>query len=102
MLYLFSYENFCLKNRKLKSMNMKKTHKWSPENFSESHLAQGPISRTDLSLFWGLNPTQSDNWLSLSLFEKLPPVLPNHNKKVKILCGMTNYFYRIKTDVILF
>ena len=24
----------------------------------------GPISRTDLSLFWGLNPTQSDSWLN--------------------------------------
>ena len=34
---------------------------------------QGPISLTDLSLFWGLNQTQSDSWLSLSLFVKMAP-----------------------------
>ena len=35
---------------------------------------QGSISRTDLSLFWGLNLIQSDRWLNLSLFVKLAPV----------------------------
>ena len=35
----------------------------------------GPISRKDLSLFWGLNPTQSDSWLCLSLFVKLAPAV---------------------------
>ena len=33
----------------------------------------GPISLTDLSLFWGLNPTQSDGWQGLSFFVKLGP-----------------------------
>ena len=34
---------------------------------------QGSISRTDLSLFLGLNLTQRDNWLSLSLLVKSAP-----------------------------
>ena len=34
------------------------------------HEYQGPISRTDLSLLWGLNLMQSDSWLGLSLFVK--------------------------------
>ena len=37
------------------------------------HYALGPTSRTDLSLFSGLNLMQSDSWLSLSLFLKLAP-----------------------------
>ena len=47
-------------------------------NFTDPGLSyklsyQGPISQTDLNLFWGLNVTQSDSWLSLSLFVKLAP-----------------------------
>ena len=34
-------------------------------------MALGPISRTDLCLFWGLNLAQSDSLLNLSLFVKL-------------------------------
>ena len=33
----------------------------------------GSISRTDLSLFWGLNVIQSDSWLGLSLSVKSAP-----------------------------
>ena len=47
-------------------------------NFTDPGLSyklsyQGPISLTDLNLFWGLNVTQSDSWLSLSLFVKSAP-----------------------------
>ena len=49
------------------------------------HRALGPISLTDLSPFLGLNLTQSDSWLSLSLFMKLTPerAFFHENKRAK-------------------
>ena len=47
----------------------------------------GPISRTDLSLFWDLNLIQSDSWLSISLFVKLAPGRLTRNLWEKNTCG---------------
>ena len=47
----------------------------------------GPISLTDLSLFLGLNLTQSDSWLRLSLFVKLAPEV-NFTNRLKSVLGL--------------
>ena len=44
------------------------------------YLELGPISVTKLSLFWGLNPTQSDSWPTISLLVKSAPGISSDQK----------------------